>query len=345
MCGSEVATLPRPAHRRDAGSSGTEAGLAAASRGVGRGGFFSAKARFAAASQGVGRGGFPSPSLLTWTGGDGRRWLCRGEMCRPRSVTGGSPDWSKASHDLGSGFVPVQSFRVPGFSSISSELSVPAAKSGVPLPLPPSLPLRLRHRPEPSDAGDSAEIKRCLMDSGKDLLRPQQTGLFSPLTALRASPKARRDPSWDIPRGIPPRQHPKTSISGTSWGIFQWQHPPGSAFTWESIQAPTACRSPSHLSPPFPASPRLSARGAAAKTAARSHCPGQALTAATREEVWTPNKTGKAKETPEEVKRQTSGEINTHTTPHPHTPPKKNTMRLFEAGIKPMVPAAGLDLG
>lgn len=63
------------------------------------------------------------------------------------------------------------------------------------------------------------------------------------------------------------------------------------------------------------------------------HCPGQALTAATREEVWTPNKTGNAKETPEEVKRQTTGEIN----------PKK-TMHLFEAGLKPIVPAVGLDL-
>lgn len=40
------------------------------------------------------------------------------------------------------------------------------------------------------------------------------------------------------------------------------------------------------------------------------HCPGQASTAATREEVWTPNKTGNAKETLEEVKRQTGGGIN-----------------------------------
>ena len=187
------------------------------------------------------------------------------------------------------------------------ELSVPATKWGFPCRAP-SLPLRLRHLLESSKAGDQATL---------DGIREGFTQASANRTSLPVPQRSELWPrhSWipaGTPQGIPPQEHLETGRSGTSQGIFQWKHPPSSAFMWETIQAATACRSPLL---PLPSIPTAVGTRSRCQDSSALHCPGQALTAATREEVWTPNKTGNTKETPEEVKRQTTGEIN---------PPKYN---------------------
>lgn len=87
--------------------------------------------------------------------------------------------------------------------------------------------------------------------SRKDLLRASANRTLLPIQ----QPSELRDPRWDQPQGIPQHEHLETGPSGTSRGIFQWKHPPGSAFTWETTQTASACRSPSLL-PPHPPGPR-----------------------------------------------------------------------------------------
>lgn len=170
----------------------------------------------------------------------------------------------------------------------------------------PSLALRLRHHLGPSEAGDN----EAMLDGIRGgFIRLRWTGLSSLFKSIQSLSHGTVGSQAGTPRDIaPPRapqkqpfrdflehlpvetptllslymgSHPGTNCLSVPNPI----HPPPSILT--AVGTPSRCQDSSEL-----------------------HCPGQASTAATREEVWTPNKTGNAKETPEEVKRQTGGGIN-----------------------------------
>lgn len=160
-----------------------------------------------------------------------------------------------------------------------------------------------------------------MVGSRKDLLRASANRTLLPIQ----QPSELRDPRWDQPQDIPQHEHLETGPSGTSRGIFQWKHPPGSAFTWETTQTATACRSPS-LPPPHPPLPRSRCQDSSTLHCAGRDQPLPAGRSCGHQQNW-------------QRRRDPGGGEETNN--QRNQPPEK-TMQLSEAGI---VPAAGLDLG
>lgn len=318
--GSSVASAATSRTRRGYGLlPSASCAEAAALEKVGSGGFFSQGEFCCSFARGE---GVLLPKSLYLAGRDSRRWLCPGRC--------GSHVARWAGCGLGFGFVPVQPSCVPGFCSSSPaprgfdagcELGGPRA---IPTPESPALP-----------GAKQSQRDQAVFDGIREGFT--QTGLSSLLTARRESAKAQQGPSWDPPGHPAHKSTSKTSISGTSWAIFQWEQPPSSLFTWETIQAPLACGSPSCPPPSIPPVVSTWSRCQDSSTAPLS---GSGFSCCHPRGALDTQQKWQSQRDPGGGEETNNGR---------NQPPPKNTMSFFVmcfAGrIKPIAPAAGLRLG
>lgn len=125
--------------------------------------------------------------------------------------------------------------------------------------------------------------------SGKELLRPQQSGLPSLFSNAQSFSHSTARSQL---KPYPHRNTAKAAIAG----------PPGASSNGNTHPAQPVHGKPSKcLLIPIPLPPSIPtavSTRSRCQDSSELHCPGQASAAATPEEIWTPNKTGKAKETP-----------------------------------------------